>query len=278
MHLAHVITLTSWLKVSQVRSHSIHMPSMMSHVVLVLSLFSLFLTCFFSLTLSTCSLTCTSTSTMSSPPRVKTTALTHNEEYCTVAIYNPLTEIGDFETRESVMKKSRVGADMEISAIEALPNAELEVDLALTRQTTRRCIACWKKFNLSLGQSPKPQNSTTSETSESTLRCTRTKPTPRLPPASGCWNHTMYDMCWEASRKTWRTKDVFASTTMTASVRMLLSQATDLRSEGYTVFKADVITTFLNAHMKDGDVVYAKPPPEWQPETLDLSKGTVSDP
>ena len=28
---------------------------------------------------------------MSSPPRVKTTALTHNEEYCTVAIYNPLT-------------------------------------------------------------------------------------------------------------------------------------------------------------------------------------------
>ena len=32
MHLAHVITLTSWLKVSQVRSHSIHMSSMMSQV------------------------------------------------------------------------------------------------------------------------------------------------------------------------------------------------------------------------------------------------------
>ena len=28
---------------------------------------------------------------MSSPPRVKTTALTHDEEYCPVAIYNPLT-------------------------------------------------------------------------------------------------------------------------------------------------------------------------------------------
>ena len=26
-----------------------------------------------------------------SPPRVKTTALTHNEEYCPVAIFNPLT-------------------------------------------------------------------------------------------------------------------------------------------------------------------------------------------
>ena len=28
---------------------------------------------------------------MSAPPRVKSTALTHNEEYCTVAIYNTLT-------------------------------------------------------------------------------------------------------------------------------------------------------------------------------------------
>ena len=28
---------------------------------------------------------------MSSPPRVKTTALTHNEDYCSVAIHNPLT-------------------------------------------------------------------------------------------------------------------------------------------------------------------------------------------
>ena len=27
--------------------------------------------------------------------------------------------------------------------------------------------------------------------------------------------------------------------------------------------------------MKDGDVVYAKSPPEWQPETRDPSKGTV---
>ena len=70
-------------------------------------------------------------------------------------------------------------------------------------------------------------------------------------------------------------EDVFASTTMTASVRMVLSQATDLRSEEYTVFTADVKTAFLNAHMKDGDMVYARPPPEWQPETLDPSKGTL---
>ena len=32
MHLAHVITLTSWFKVSQCAFHSIHTPSMMLHV------------------------------------------------------------------------------------------------------------------------------------------------------------------------------------------------------------------------------------------------------
>ena len=42
-------------------------------------------------------------------------------------------EIGDPETRESVMKKSRVDADMEISAFEALTNAMLEVDRALDK-------------------------------------------------------------------------------------------------------------------------------------------------
>ena len=56
-----------------------------------LSLFSVSLTSTSSLSLSTCSLSRTPSSTMPSPPRVKTTALTHNEEYCTVAIYNPLT-------------------------------------------------------------------------------------------------------------------------------------------------------------------------------------------
>ena len=49
--------------------------------------------------------------------------------------------------------------------------------------------------------------------------------------------------------------------------------ATDLRNEGYTVFTTDVNTAFLNACMKDGDVVYTKPPPEWHPETQ--NKGTL---
>ena len=44
-----------------------------------------------SLSLSTCSLSCSSTSMSSEPPRIKKTALTHNEEYCSVATHNPLT-------------------------------------------------------------------------------------------------------------------------------------------------------------------------------------------
>ena len=58
-------------------------------------------------------------------------------------------------------------------------------------------------------------------------------------------------------------EDVFGSTTMTESER--------ITNEGHTVFTADVKTAFLNGHMKD-DVVYAKPPPEWQTETLGQSK------
>ena len=48
-------------------------------------------------------------------------------------LYNSSDEIEDPETRESVVKKSRVDADMEISAIEALTNAKLEVDRALDK-------------------------------------------------------------------------------------------------------------------------------------------------
>ena len=116
---------------------------------------------------------------------------------------------------------------------------------------------------------------TASETSESTLRCTRTKPTPEI--ISGKWvlKPHMARYVLRDFEEDVKDEDVFASTTVTASVRMLLSQATDLRNEGYTVFTADVKTAFLNVHMKYGDVVHAKPPPKWQPETLDPSKGRV---
>ena len=58
--------------------------------------------------LSTCSLSCSSTSMRSEPPRNKTTALTHNEEYCPVAMHNPLTLIA-----VSIWKGYTLIADLE---------------------------------------------------------------------------------------------------------------------------------------------------------------------
>ena len=40
-------------------------------------------------TLSTCSLSCTSTSTMSNPPNITPSAHPHNEEYCSMAMHKP---------------------------------------------------------------------------------------------------------------------------------------------------------------------------------------------
>ena len=41
--------------------------------------------------LSTCSLSCTPTSTMSKPPRIKPSAHPHNEDFCSTPTHNPLT-------------------------------------------------------------------------------------------------------------------------------------------------------------------------------------------
>ena len=143
------------------------------------------------------------------------------------------------------MKISRVGADMEITAIDALTNAKLEVDRALDKAN--------KTLHRLLEEIPL-QNSTASETSESTLRCTRANPTPRLSAANCVLKPHEARYVLRGFEEDVKDEDVFASTTMTASVRKQLSQATDLRNEWYTVFTADVKTAFLNAHMKDGDV------------------------
>ena len=60
---------------------------------------------------------------MSGPPRFKTTALTHNEEYCPVAIHNPLTGdepnvLDDFhysETSEMIFRDESSDIDTEPS-------------------------------------------------------------------------------------------------------------------------------------------------------------------
>ena len=183
-------------------------------------------------------------------------------------------EVEDLETRGSVMKKSRVGADLEISATEALTNAKLEVDRALDKAN--------KTLHRLLEEFPLESEAVTKAAELDSIRDKRVYTEVYENEAdakiiSGKWvvkpHKARYVL--RGFEEDVKDEDVFASTTMTASVRMLPSQATDLRNEGCTVFTADVKTAFLNAHMKDGDVVYAKPPPKWQPETLDPSKGTV---
>ena len=85
-------TVTDAVRIS-LHPHAIHDVTCFERAFVVSSCLSL--SCFsptstFSLSQSTCSLSGTPSS-MSSPPRVKTTGLTHNEEYCSMAIYHPLT-------------------------------------------------------------------------------------------------------------------------------------------------------------------------------------------
>ena len=163
---------------------------------------------------------------------------------------------------ESIMKKSRADADMAISAIEALTNAKLEVDRALDKanKTLHRLL---EEIQLESEAVTKTAEYTLSEADAMIISGRRGLKPHRARYVLRGFEEDVKD------------EDAFASTTMTASVRMLLSQATDLRNEKYTVFTVDVKTAFLNAHVKVGDVVYVKPPPEWQPETLDPCKGTV---
>ena len=178
------------------------------------------------------------------------------------------------ETRESVMKRPRVDDDMEISAIETLTNAKLEVDRALDTAN--------KTLHRLLDECPHESEAVTKAVELNSIKDKRVYAEMYESDAdakiiSGKWvlkPHKARNVL-RGFQEDVKDEDVFASTTMTASVSMVLSQATDLRSEGYTVFTADVNAAFLNAHMKDSDVVHARPPPEWQPETLDSSKGTV---
>ena len=167
------------------------------------------------------------------------------------------------------MKKRRVNDNMEISAIETLANAKLEVGRALHTAN--------KTLHRLLDECPHEFEAITKSAELNSIKDKRVYTEMYESEAdakiiSGKWVLKPHKARYVLrGTKT----SSFASTTMTASVRMVLSQATDLISEVYAVFTADVKTAFLNAHMKDGDVVFARPPTEWQPETLHTSKGTV---
>ena len=170
-------------------------------------------------------------------------------------------EVDDPETRESAMKKPRVDNIMEISAIEKLTNAKLDVDRALDTAN--------KTLHRLLEEIPLESEAVTKAAELNSIRDKRvyTEMYAREADAkiiSGKWVLKPHKARYVLTgfEEDVKDEDVFATTTMTASVRVLLSQATDLRNESHTMFTADVKTAFLNAHMKDGDVVYARPPPE----------------
>ena len=186
-------------------------------------------------------------------------------------MHDPTGEIGDPETRESARKTSRVDVDMEISAIEVVTNAMLEVGRALDKAN--------KTLHRLLEEIPLESEAVTKAAELDCVRDKRVYTEVHESEAdakiiSGKWVLKPHNARYvrRGFAEDVKDKTIFASTTVTASVRMPLSRATDLRNEGYTVFTAEVKTASLNAHMKDGDVVYAKPPTEWQPETVDPSK------
>ena len=163
---------------------------------------------------------------------------------------------------------------MEISSIEALTNTKLKVDRALDTAN--------KTLHRLLEPIPFESEAVTKATELNSIKDKRvytemyeSEADARIISDKWMLKPQKARYVLRAFEEDVKDEDVFASTTMTTSVRMLLSQTIDLRSEGNTVFTADVKTAFLNAHMEDCDVVCARPPSEWQPETLDPNKGTV---
>ena len=131
------------------------------------------------------------------------------------------------------MKKSRVDADLEISAIEALTNAKLEVDRALDKAN--------KTLHRQLKEISIESEAVTKAAVVNNIRDKRVYTEVYESEAdakiiSGKWVLKPHKARY-VLRGLEDVKDevVFASTTMTSSVRMLLSQATDLRNEGYSV-------------------------------------------
>ena len=103
---------------------------------------------------STCSLPGTPSS-MSTPPRVKTTALTQNEEYCPIAIYNPLTSyepklLDDSETSAMIFQDESGDMDTDLRT-RVMPNSTIgylgwSLQAVISRASFRRPPRNGKSF------------------------------------------------------------------------------------------------------------------------------------
>ena len=132
---------------------------------------------------------------------------------------------------------ARVDADMEINAIEALTHAKLEVDRALDKAN--------KTLHRLLEEMSLESEAVTKAAELNSIRDERVYTQVYENEAdaktfSGRWVLKTHKARYvlRGFEEDVKDEDVFASTTMTASVRTLLSEATDLRNEGYTVFTA----------------------------------------
>ena len=107
--------------------------------------------------LSTCSLSCTSTSTVSNPPRIRPSAHPHNEEYCSTAMHNPPTgyepklfDKFDYSEKRLLQRSSRVqfwcSLESNLSGklnFHLVAKCAHDMSLALQIVRTRQCALSW---------------------------------------------------------------------------------------------------------------------------------------
>ena len=118
-------------------------------------------------------------------------------------------------------------ADREISAVETLSTAKLKVDMPLNSAHTALHRT---------SSEPGSESEATAKASE--LKSLKEKRV--YTGTTGAMSRRKHGTCCVAFEEEAKTEDIFTSTTLTTSIRVLLSFAIDRKSEGHTVFTADV--------------------------------------
>ena len=134
---------------------------------------------------------------------------------------------------------------MEISAIEALTNAKLEVDRALDKKQTRRCTACCEEIPLECEAVTKAAEPKSIRDKRVYIEVYESEADVKI--ISGKWiaESTLGTIRTERLRRRREGRRRFRQyDDGSISENATFSQAIDLRSEGYTVFTADVKTAY----------------------------------
>ena len=132
------------------------------------------------------------------------------------------------------MKKSRVDADLAISAIEALTNAKLEIDRALDKanMTLHRQL---EEISIESEAVTKAEEIDSIRDKRVYTEVYESEADAKIISGKCVLKPHKARYVLRGFEEYVKDTNVFASTTMTSSVRMLLSPAIDLRNEGYSV-------------------------------------------